>query len=50
MVAAAGRQRRMRGGSVGRAAEAALQRRGNGGQCGGRVGSARAAEAAQRQR
>ncbi len=45
---AAERQRWMRGGSVGRAAEAVQQRSGNVGQfCGGR-GSARAAEAAQR--
>jgi hypothetical protein len=40
----------MRGGSVGRAVEAAQQRSGDGGQFCGGVGSARAAEAAQRRR
>jgi hypothetical protein len=40
----------MRGCSVGREAEAARQRRGDCGQCGGGVGNARAVEAAQRRR
>ena len=48
LAAAAGRKRGMRGCSVGKAAEAARQRRGDGGQCNGGVGNARVAEAAQR--
>ncbi len=43
------RQSLQRGGSIDRAGEAAQQRRGDGGQRGGRVGSGRAAAAAWRQ-